>query len=246
MNWQISWEEKQIKSISLFVSVLLIVGALLGCASDLQNVSVHSENGNEEENKLEIADETEAQDESETQNESEVQEEGVLNEKNNTTGKSVFESNGQIPKTELTSGNETQSGQGEEKQEAANQTIESNAVAVEEKKILIAYFTWADNTVVEDADAAIQSALSHYESVGDNAEYEEVDAVSSASVIQPGNVARLAAWIQEETGGSMFSIQVTEPYSSDYDECLDRAADEKAENESRSRKRFLGQAGSFA
>lgn len=26
----------------------------------------------------------------------------------------------------------------------------------------------------------------------------------------------------------MFSIQVTEPYSSDYDECLDRAADEKA------------------
>lgn len=28
----------------------------------------------------------------------------------------------------------------------------------------------------------------------------------------------------------MFSIQVTEPYSSDYDECIDRAADEKAEN----------------
>lgn len=65
-----------------------------------------------------------------------------------------------------------QSEQGEEKQEAANQAIESNAAAVEEKKILIAYFTWADNTVVEDADAAIQSALSHYESVGDTAEYE--------------------------------------------------------------------------
>lgn len=27
-----------------------------------------------------------------------------------------------------------------------------------------------------------------------------------------------------------FSIVVDEPYSSDYDECLDRAADEKAEN----------------
>lgn len=28
----------------------------------------------------------------------------------------------------------------------------------------------------------------------------------------------------------MFSIVVTQPYSSDYDECLNRAADEKAES----------------
>ena len=40
----------------------------------------------------------------------------------------------------------------------------------------------------------------------------------------------LAGWIQDEVGGDLFSIQVTEPYSSDYDECLDRAADEKAED----------------
>ncbi len=33
----------------------------------------------------------------------------------------------------------------------------------------------------------------------------------------------------ESAGGDLFSIVVTEPYSSDYDECLDRAADEKAE-----------------
>lgn len=80
------------------------------------------------------------------------------------------------------------------------------------ENILIAYFTWGDNTIVE-----------HPENV-------DVDASTSASVLQPGNVAMMASWIQEEIGGDLFSIQVTEPYSSDYDECLDRAAEEKAEN----------------
>lgn len=31
-------------------------------------------------------------------------------------------------------------------------------------------------------------------------------------------------------GGDLFSIVVTKPYSSDYDECLNRAAGEKAES----------------
>jgi len=79
-------------------------------------------------------------------------------------------------------------------------------------KILIAYFTWADNTYVEDPSSV------------------DVDASTSASVLAPGNAAKLAAWIQEEVGGDLHSITVEEPYSSDYDECLDRAADEKAEN----------------
>lgn len=100
----------------------------------------------------------------------------------------------------------------------------------ETSRILIAYFTWADNTVVEDQDAAVQGALNHYESIGDASRYEGVDATSSASVIVPGNAAKIAAWIQQEVGGNLFSIVVTEPYSSDYDECLDRAADEKADN----------------
>lgn len=78
--------------------------------------------------------------------------------------------------------------------------------------ILIAYFTWADNTQVENPDAV------------------DVDATTSASVLPPGNAAKIAGWIQERTGGDVFSIIVEEPYSSDYDECLDRAADEKAEN----------------
>ena len=79
-------------------------------------------------------------------------------------------------------------------------------------RILIAYFTWADNTVVEDPSAV------------------DVDATTSASVLAPGNAAKIAGWIQQEIGGDLFSIVVTEPYPSDYDECLDRAADEKADH----------------
>ncbi len=81
-----------------------------------------------------------------------------------------------------------------------------------DSSILIAYFTWADNTQVENPDAV------------------DVDATTSASVLPPGNAAKIAGWIQERTGGDLFSIIVEEPYSSDYDECLDQAADEKAED----------------
>lgn len=95
--------------------------------------------------------------------------------------------------------------------------------------ILIAYFTWADNTVVEDEEAALESALSHYEAMGDADEYGD-DVVASASILPPGNTARFASWIQDEIGGDLFSIQVEEPYPSDYDNCMDRAADEKAED----------------
>lgn len=97
-------------------------------------------------------------------------------------------------------------------------------------KVLIAYFTWADNTVVENEEEAIQSALGHYEAMGDIDNYTDVDAVSSASVVRPGNAAQLANWIQQEVGGDLHSIIVNDPYPSNYDECLDRAADEKADD----------------
>ena len=77
---------------------------------------------------------------------------------------------------------------------------------------MIAYFTWADNTYVEDPASV------------------DLDATTTASVLAPGNAARMAEWIQEEVGGDLFSIQVSEPYSSDYDKCLDRASQEKADN----------------
>lgn len=86
-----------------------------------------------------------------------------------------------------------------------NETISSDG------KILIAYFTWADNTHVDDPSSV------------------DVDASTSASVLAPGNTEKVVHFIQEQVGGDMFSIIVDEPYSSDYDECLDRASDEPAQ-----------------
>lgn len=97
-----------------------------------------------------------------------------------------------------------------------------------DSKILVAYFTWAENTVVVDAKDSVQSALSHYESIGDASAYEGTDVSSSASVINPGNTAVLAQAIERRTGADLFSIVVNEPYPSNYDECLDRASEEKA------------------
>ena len=36
--------------------------------------------------------------------------------------------------------------------------------------------------------------------------------MTSPSVIPPGNVQQLADWVQEETGGDLFSIKVEDPY----------------------------------
>lgn len=113
-------------------------------------------------------------------------------------------------------------------QKTSNQNKTEENTVHTEGKILIAYFSWADNTIVEDEEGSINSALEHYESVGDHGDY--VDAVSSASILQPGNVSQMAGWIQASIGGDLFTIQVTDPYPSDYDECLERAADEKSEN----------------
>ena len=82
---------------------------------------------------------------------------------------------------------------------------ESEGEAGQGSNILVAYFSWADNAVLA----------------------EDVDAVASPSVIPPGNVQQLAGWVQEETGGDLFSIRVTDPYPSDWDDCLARANEER-------------------
>ena len=89
---------------------------------------------------------------------------------------------------------------------------ENNNKSNSDNNILIAYFTWADNTHVDNPDSI------------------DVDATTSASVLPPGNAAKIADWIKQRVGGDLFSITVKEPYSSDYDECLNRAAEEKAAN----------------
>lgn len=45
--------------------------------------------------------------------------------------------------------------------------------------------------------------------------------------LEPGT-KQLAAWVAEETGGDLFAIQVEKPYPADWDGCLTRANEEKA------------------
>ena len=92
-------------------------------------------------------------------------------------------------------------------------------------KILIAYFTWAENTEVIDRQKAIRSANNHVFSVENNS---GVDSVTTASVLPPGNTAKIASWIREKTGGDLYSIKVKDKYPCYWDECLDRASREKA------------------
>ena len=102
---------------------------------------------------------------------------------------------------------------GSEMETASAGTSETEAgIETEEEalgsNILVAYFSWADNAILAD----------------------DVDAVASPSVISPGNVQQLAGWVQEETGGDLFSIRVTDPYPSDWDECLSRANQERGDD----------------
>ena len=91
---------------------------------------------------------------------------------------------------------------------AGSSALEGSSETGENGGVLIAYFSWAENAVLE----------------------EGVDAMTSPSVSDPGNVQQLAGWIQEETGGELFSIQVTDPYPSDWDTCLERANQERGQN----------------
>lgn len=96
--------------------------------------------------------------------------------------------------------------------QAASSAALGGQAKVPHGRVLIAYFTWADNTHVADPSSV------------------DADASTSASVLAPGNTALMAGWIQERTGGDLYSIRVKDPYSSDYDACLGRAAKEKADN----------------
>ena len=120
----------------------------------------------------------------------------------------------QSASAEATEQSQSASVQEEEEPASTEQQPEEPASSTEqpsnaqESGVLVAYFSWADNAVIDG----------------------EVDAVASPSVTAPGNVQQLAQWVSERTGGALFSIQVTEPYSSDWDACLERANQERAED----------------
>ena len=120
----------------------------------------------------------------------------------------------QSASTEATEQSQSASVQEEEEPASTEEQPEEPASSTEqpsdaqESGVLVAYFSWADNAVIDG----------------------EVDAVASPSVTAPGNVQQLAQWVSERTGGDLFSIQVTDPYSSDWDACLERANQERAED----------------
>lgn len=93
-------------------------------------------------------------------------------------------------------------------QQSVSTHSETSLSVPEDANVLVAYFSWADNAVLED----------------------DVDAVSSPSVLPPGQVQQLAEWVQAETGGDLFPIRVTEPYPCDWDACLERAHEERGED----------------
>ena len=100
--------------------------------------------------------------------------------------------------------------------------IASTTCAQEETKsrILIAYFTWAENAISQNAENFSKQYAAIEGSTG------SMDATSSASLMVPGNTAMMANYIQQLTGGDLFSIQTADPYPNNYDDCLNRAADE--------------------
>ncbi len=118
---------------------------------------------------------------------------------------SPAESPDSTPETPAESAAPTESAAPAEPEEASSSPA---PMASGESNVLIAYFSWAENAVLEG----------------------DVDAVTPPSVLAPGNVQQLAGWVQEETGGDLFSIQVTDPYPSDWDACLERANQERGDD----------------
>ncbi|MDE7213941.1 MAG: hypothetical protein K2N42_05120 [Anaeroplasmataceae bacterium] len=91
----------------------------------------------------------------------------------------------------------------EEKPTEENNPIENEenpnqeAPASSNKKVLIAYFSLAENMV------------------------NEIDAEASASMSLPGDVTRLAYYIQKYTGGDIFSIHTIKKYPNDFQAVVD-------------------------
>ena len=91
---------------------------------------------------------------------------------------------------------------------AGSSALENSSETGENGGVLIAYFSWAENAVLE----------------------EGVDAMTSPSVSEPENVQQLGGWSQEESGGELFSMQVTDPDPSAWDACLEGANEERGQN----------------
>ena len=87
----------------------------------------------------------------------------------------------------------------------------STVTYAKQSKYAVVYFTWAENV----------------ERISDDF---DVDAITSASVILPGNVGLMADIITQQIGADKFSIVTKNKYSGIFDECLEQVSTEKAHN----------------
>ena len=90
----------------------------------------------------------------------------------------------------------------------SNESVEHSQETTE-GKVLVAYFSWAENN---DGNFG-------------------VDAASTSSLTRPGNVEDLAAFIASMIESDRFSIQVENPYPANWDDCLERANNERRNGE---------------
>lgn len=90
----------------------------------------------------------------------------------------------------------------------SNESVEHSQETTE-GKVLVAYFSWAENN---DGNFG-------------------VDAASTSSLTRPGNVEDLAAFISSMIESDRFSIQVENPYPANWDDCLERANNERRNGE---------------
>lgn len=110
--------------------------------------------------------------------------------------------------TEIENNAPSQTSESDESNQNEQNTVQDN-VSNTEGKVLIVYFTAAENSGVD----AIASAS--YTTINGNA---------------VGRVRAVADMIQKETGGELFSIQTSTVYPADGGELIDQAADEQNDN----------------
>lgn len=103
---------------------------------------------------------------------------------------------------------------------------------LQNKKILIAYFSRLENTDT-GLDEIVQGG-GPYGSLGSSWKDADIDALSSASITvvdgqAQGNVQTIAQMIQNTVGGELFAIKTNSAYPADYEQLIEQGEKEKGE-----------------
>jgi flavodoxin len=115
-------------------------------------------------------------------------------------------------------------------QQSTNKNSGTNDL--QNKKILIAYFSRLENTDT-GLDEIVQGG-GPYGSLGSSWKDADIDALSSASITvvdgqAQGNVQTIAQMIQNTVGGELFAIKTNSAYPADYEQLIEQGEKEKGE-----------------